>query len=393
MAPLTLRTAERRKAKMRVAILGPSGAGKTYSALLLARGLATAWDKVALIDSENGSGDLYSDLGPYNVITLERFSPRDYIEAINACEAAGMEAVVVDSASHEWEWCKAEVDRIKATTKNDYTAWGPVGKLHDEFLRKLNTSSVHMVECARTKQDYILVDKNGKKVPEKVGMAAVQRDGFEYEFTVVFELDMGHKAFATKDRTRLFVDKEAQAITPETGKALLNWASTGKEPEKKVETQDADGKPDWDVDEKLAFDEEAAARLSAAVGKFKTADALLATAEAKYKLTEKDRADIRSAFDKAAKPQEQAQVEEAPAKKKPGLTPMGVVQAEWLNHALPASVLKNRNDNASGLLVYARAALGMAEDAKFDLSMLTDETAKTVAEYVKANNQNMIDPK
>lgn len=388
MAPLTLRPAERRKAKMRCAVLGPSGSGKTYSALLLARGLASAWEKVALIDSENGSGDLYSDLGPYNVITLEKYSPRDYIEAINACEAAGMEAVVVDSASHEWEWCKQEVDRISANTKgNSYTAWGPVGKLHDEFLRKLNTATLHMVECARTKQDYVLVDKNGKKVPEKVGMAAVQRDGFEYEFTVVFELDMAHKAFATKDRTRLFADKEAQAITQETGKALLDWANTGKEPEKKVEKQEADGRPDWDVDEKLAFDADAFERLSAAVKKFPTADALLATAEAKYSLTEKDRAAIRAAFEGEAK------AEEPKPKKKPGLTPMGVVQAEWLNADLPASVLKNRKENAAGLLVYARAALGLSEDAKFDLSMLTDETAKTVAEYVRSNNQNLIEPK
>src|SRR5574343_215030 len=101
---ITLRKAERKQAKLRVGMSGPSGSGKTYSALLLARGLASEWDKVCLIDSENGSGELYSDLGTYNIIPLKApFTPESYIEAIQAAENAGMEVIVIDSASHEWD--------------------------------------------------------------------------------------------------------------------------------------------------------------------------------------------------------------------------------------------------------------------------------------------------
>lgn len=294
MAAPLIRRAERKKAKMRVAVLGPSGSGKTYSSLLLARGLSSSWEKVGLIDSENGSGDLYSDLGPYNVLTLKKFSPRDYIEAIEAMEQAGMEAVVVDSASHEWEWCKSEVDRISLNSKNSYTAWGPVGKQHEEFLRKLNMSTVHMVECARTKQDYILVDKNGKKVPEKVGMAAVQRDGFEYEFTVVFELNMAHQAFATKDRTRLFENVEASKITTETGESLLKWSQSGAEPvaEPKEKTLE---KPEWDK-EKPKFSVDALQKIGAVAAKYGSAEELIKVAETKYELSHQDIEDIKAVY-------------------------------------------------------------------------------------------------
>src|SRR3954447_3869692 len=98
---LTLRKAAREKTKIRVGLSGPSGSGKTYSALLLASGMAS-WDKIAVIDTENGSGDLYDHLGPHNVLPLAApFSPERYIEAIDACAKAGMEVVIIDSVTHE----------------------------------------------------------------------------------------------------------------------------------------------------------------------------------------------------------------------------------------------------------------------------------------------------
>src|SRR4051812_8726433 len=104
MSPaLTLRKAAREKTKIRIGLSGPSGSGKTYSALLVASGMAS-WEKIAVIDTENGSTDLYSHLGDYSVITLTApFSPERYIEAIAACEAAGMDVIVIDSVTHEWD--------------------------------------------------------------------------------------------------------------------------------------------------------------------------------------------------------------------------------------------------------------------------------------------------
>ena len=108
-----LRKAERRKAKIRLGLSSVSGGGKTYSALLIAKGLVGNWDKVCIVDTENGSADLYSHLGGYNVITLsEPFTPESYIDALMTCEQEGIECVVFDSITHEWEWCCAENERL-----------------------------------------------------------------------------------------------------------------------------------------------------------------------------------------------------------------------------------------------------------------------------------------
>lgn len=226
---LQLRKAERKQAKLRVGVSGPSGSGKTYSALLLARGMATSWEKVALIDTENGSGELYSHLGAYNVITLEApFSPERYIEAIKACEDAGMEVLVIDSVSHEWEGtggCLDLVDKLGGR----YQDWGKVTPRHNQFIQAILQSGMHILTTTRRKQDYEMTKGNDGKVKvEKMGLKEVQRDGFEYELTLAFEVDTGHMAKASKDRTGLFMDKPEAIITEKTGEMLKEWAESGK---------------------------------------------------------------------------------------------------------------------------------------------------------------------
>jgi hypothetical protein len=227
MAP-QLRTAERKQAKMRVGITAPSGGGKTYSALLLARGLTSAWDKIALIDTENGSGELYAHLGPYKVITLDPpFTPERYIEAIHACEAAGMEAIVGDSVTHEWDGPGGCLE-IYNKLGGKYQDWAKITPRHQAFLDAIIRSECHVVTTTRRKQDYEMEkDGNGKVRVEKVGMKEVQRDGYEYELTLNFELDIRHNATASKDRTGLFMDKPAFVITEETGRVLKAWCESG----------------------------------------------------------------------------------------------------------------------------------------------------------------------
>ena len=101
---MNIRKAERKQAKIRLALQGPSGSGKTYSSLLIARGLVDDWPKVVIIDTENFSADLYAHLGSFNVLsTTPPYSPEKYIEAITACIEAGMEVIIIDSISHEWD--------------------------------------------------------------------------------------------------------------------------------------------------------------------------------------------------------------------------------------------------------------------------------------------------
>lgn len=230
--PLQLRKAERKKAKLRIGLGGPSGSGKTYSALLMANGMAP-WEKIVMIDTENGSGELYSDLGPYNVITITPpFTPEVYIEAIRACERGEMDVVIIDSITHEWDGqggCLEIVDKLGGK----YQDWGKVTPRHKAFIDKILQSTCHIITTVRKKQDYDMVKtSDGKTRVEKLGMKEITREGFEYELTLNFELDIRHNAKAGKDRTGLFMDEPEVVIDQNIGKKLMAWANSGAEPSK-----------------------------------------------------------------------------------------------------------------------------------------------------------------
>jgi hypothetical protein len=226
---MELRHATRKQAKIKLALQGPSGSGKTYSALLLAFGITNEWDSIAVIDTENHSADLYAHLGSYNVLPLGKpFSPERYIEAIELCEKAGMEVIILDSITHEWDGSGGILDIHQAMTGNSFTNWSKVTPRHNAFVQKFLQSRCHIIATIRTKQDYVLSEKNGKMVPEKVGLKAVTREGMDFEFTLVFDLDIKHMASASKDRTGLFMDKPEARITSEMGQKILQWCNEGK---------------------------------------------------------------------------------------------------------------------------------------------------------------------
>jgi hypothetical protein len=208
-----------------MALQAPSGAGKTYSALLLAKGLANGdFSKVAIIDTENGSADLYSHLGDYNVLTLENpFSPERYIEAISTCEKANIEVIIIDSISQCWEFL---LNCHSSMQGNSFTNWSKITPRQQNFIYRILESNCHMIVTMRTKQNYVLNQKDGKYVPEKVGLKAVQRDGIDYEFTLVFDIDMKHHAMASKDRTGLFIGRPEFIINSATGRKILEWCDS-----------------------------------------------------------------------------------------------------------------------------------------------------------------------
>ena len=222
---MQLRQSERKQAKIKLAIQGAAGSGKTYSSLLLAFGITNNWGKIAVIDSENGSADLYAHLGAYNVLNLnENYSPENYMEAIEICEKAGIEVIIIDSLSQSWDFllqCHTEM------VGNSFTNWGKITPRQNAFIQRILQSNCHVICTMRTKQDYILSEKNGKMVPEKVGLKAVMRDGVDYEFTIVLDVDMKHYANASKDRTGLFMGKPEFIISSATGQRILNWCQSG----------------------------------------------------------------------------------------------------------------------------------------------------------------------
>ena len=234
---MQLQKAERKQAVIKLAIQGPSGSGKTYSSLLMANGLVGNWNHIAVIDTENNSSHLYSHLGNFNVLSLsEPFSPERYIEAIEICEKAGMKAIIVDSISQEWEGSGGIIETHGNMAGNSFTNWNRVTPRHNSFVQKILQSPCHIIATIRSKQDYVLTDKNGKMVPEKVGLKGVTRDGMDYEFTVVLDLDIKHQATASKDRTGLFTNPLPFLISEQTGNKIKIWC-LGEDLIRNVESQ------------------------------------------------------------------------------------------------------------------------------------------------------------
>lgn len=227
--------AKRKKAKLRLALTGPSGSGKTWGALQIAKGLG---GKIACIDTEKGSASLYEHIVDFDVLELSApFTPERYIAAIYAAEKAGYDVLIIDSASHEWSGSGGmlEINEEIARARyrgNTWSAWSDTTPRHRAFLDAMLQSNMHIIATGRSKTETAQTENAGKKSVVKLGMKTEQRDGFEYEFTVVLDIiHDGHFAVASKDRTGLFTG-ETKKITEETGQSLLAWLDRSEEPAK-----------------------------------------------------------------------------------------------------------------------------------------------------------------
>lgn len=221
--------ATKQNATIKLAITGPSGSGKTYSALLIAKGLG---GRTALLDTEYGSASLYSDIFDFDAWDEpdpNGFPPEYFIRVIKAAEAAGYQNLIIDSLSHEWNGrggCLEIADNIGRSKyrSNSYVAWGEVTPRHNRLIEAIIGAKINIIATMRAKSEYVLNkdEKTGKSTPQKVGLGSVQRDGMDYEFTTMFEIDRdSHIANAGKDRTSLFHDPAI--ITEETGRRIAEW--------------------------------------------------------------------------------------------------------------------------------------------------------------------------
>lgn len=222
--------AQRKKSKLRLALCGPSGSGKTYSSLMIAKGLG---GKVALIDTEAGSADLYSHKFEYDTCQISRFSPDDYIKAIKEAETAGYDVLIIDSLSHAWSGTGGILDKVDKVSKssrsgNSFGAWREVTPDHNKLVDTILQSSLNIIVTMRTKTAYDMQENSkGRLSPVKIGLAPIQKDGLEYEFTLVLDLSIdGHIATSSKDRTELF-DGKYETISVETGEKIKCWLNQG----------------------------------------------------------------------------------------------------------------------------------------------------------------------
>lgn len=223
--------ATKQQAKLRMAIPGPAGSGKTYSALAIATHLG---ERVAVLDTEHGSASKYADLFTFDTAALDSFSIDNYISVIHEAERAGYDVLIIDSLSHAWagkDGALEEVDRLKRASRSGdaFTqGWSVVTPKQTRLVDTILASPLHIIATLRTKTAYeIGPDKNGKIGPQKVGTAPIQRDGVEYEFDVVGEMDPDHLMRITKTRCVALTDKAFDRPGQDVADILKAWLGEG----------------------------------------------------------------------------------------------------------------------------------------------------------------------
>jgi hypothetical protein len=195
--------ATKSQSKLRFALMGPAGSGKTFTAL----SVATHLGSTAVIDTEHGSASKYGDQFAFDVLELTDYHPQQYIDAIRAAGDAGSyDVLVIDSLSHAWNGVGGVLEIVdKATkrsdSKNTFAAWRDATPLHNQLVEALLASPLHLLVTMRSKTEYVLErDERGRMTPRKVGLAPIQREGLEYEFDVVAEMDMQNTLMVSKTR-------------------------------------------------------------------------------------------------------------------------------------------------------------------------------------------------
>lgn len=242
---MAFQKADKRQGRLRIALTAPSGGGKTFSGLLIATGIIEAMKKagldtgkgIAVIDTENGSALDYADKFEFDHLKIDPpYTTPKYITAMQEAYDGGYAVLFVDSLSHAWAGEGGLLQKKEALDTrggNSFTNWAGITKEHEQLKAVILSNKIHLICAMRSKQDYVIEQNDkGKSAPRKVGLAPVQREGMEYEFTVVFDLGMDHSAHVSKDRTAMF-DGEIFKPTKKTGAQLLDWRMSGKaeEPE------------------------------------------------------------------------------------------------------------------------------------------------------------------
>jgi ABC-type dipeptide/oligopeptide/nickel transport system ATPase component len=240
------KTAVKQEAKLRLAIAGPSGSGKTYTALAIASNLGK---KVALVDTEHGSASKYADIFQFDVMEMEPpFNPDRFCKAIIEAQAGGYDVIVLDSLSHAWNGTGGLlelVDQFALKYKgNTYAGWKEGTPVYNKLIDTIVQSNIHVIATMRSKQDYVLeVGSDGKQHPKKVGMAPIQRDGFEYEFDVFLEMDIDNIGRIIKTRCPALTGKAFKLPGADVAGILTDWLKGAA----RVETTDVLSKNamDW----------------------------------------------------------------------------------------------------------------------------------------------------
>jgi hypothetical protein len=219
--------ATKKQSRARIGLCGPAGSGKTYTGLLLATNLG---QRVAVIDTERGSASKYADEFQFDVVELDYFDPRRYVEAIRAAEQAGYDVCLIDSLSHAWNAEGGVLQLVdQAEMRQKFTkGWREATPIHNQLVNAMLQSRMHIIATMRAKTEYVVEkDRNGNSVPRKIGLAPIQRDGMEYEFDIMADLDWDNNLIVTKTRCRALAGKTINKPGSDVARIVNDWLSDG----------------------------------------------------------------------------------------------------------------------------------------------------------------------
>lgn len=231
--PITFAPATKAQAKARVALAGPTGSGKTFTALRLATGLIPPGGRIALLDTEHGSASKYADLFHFDTQAINSYDPRVLIEALAVAGASGYEAFIADSLSHFWMGADGMLELVDKAAKrsgggNSFAGWKEARPIERKMIDALLSYPGHVIVTMRSKTEWVIEENDrGKKVPRKIGLKAEQRDGIEYEFDVVGDMDQENTLVVTKSRCHTLSGAVIQRPDEELGRTLRTWLDDG----------------------------------------------------------------------------------------------------------------------------------------------------------------------
>lgn len=229
MTDLTFAPAVRESRKLRLGLAGPSGSGKTFTALLVA---STLGDRVGVIDTEHNSAAIYADRFAFDSLPLASFSPDTLVRALAASASAGHDVVVVDSLSHFWMGIDGMLEQVDAAAKrnsgNSFAGWKDARPMERRMVDALLAFPGHVIVTMRTKTEWVIEeDSRGKKVPKKIGTKPEQREGIEYEFDVVGDMDTDNTLIVSKTRAAYLGGAVISKPGEQFAKELREWAGAG----------------------------------------------------------------------------------------------------------------------------------------------------------------------
>lgn len=225
---MAFKKATKKNAKLRLALFGVSGSGKTFSALRIATGLAGKNGKIALIDTERHSASKYADRFNFDVSELEKPTINNVRMQIE--QAKGYDVLIIDSLTHAWLELLQEVEQI-ARTKfggNTWSAWSEGTPKQMSLINAILDFDGHVIVTMRAETNWtVTTNDKGKVVPIRIGEAPKQGKGIEYEFDMLMQLSQDHNALVLKDRTGKYQDECIEMPDEKFGEDLAHWLSEG----------------------------------------------------------------------------------------------------------------------------------------------------------------------